>query len=73
MATIEASIKNTRHEGLNSKCISEKLRTNKAESLQKTRKRNCEDIRNQWTTYENLQQWFGDCKSVLLENGFAGD
>ena len=38
MATTEATIKDTKHEGLNSKYIFEKSRTKKAETLQKARK-----------------------------------
>lgn len=41
--------------------------------MQKSRKRNCEDIRSQWTTNQNLNQWFDDCKQVLLDWGFAED
>ena len=32
-----------------------------------------EDARAQWTTYDNLNQWFDDVKNDLLKTGLVDD
>ena len=44
-----------------------------AERMKNNSVRVVEDIRYQLTTYEKLNQWFDDAKSVLLKYKFAED
>ena len=43
------------------------------ESLQAATKIAVEDARAQWTTYDNLNQWFDDVKKDLLDTGLVED
>ncbi len=49
-----------------------KLRT-VPESLHAAIKMSLEDARVQWTTHNNLAQWFDDAKGNLLHSGLAID
>ena len=74
MAIISATVKNTKHQdSINVKYAYERIKLNKAERIQNSSIRGVEDIRCQWTTYEKLNQWFGDAKLVLLKYKFAED
>ena len=44
-----------------------------AERMKNSSIRGVKDIRCQWTTYEELNQWFDDAKSVLLKYKFTED
>ena len=50
-----------------------KVRREFPEQLQATSKMSVDDARAQWTTYENLQQWFEDAKKDLIETGLVID
>ena len=50
-----------------------KARTEFPEALQAATKIAVEDARAQWTTYDNLNQWFDDVKKDLLATGLVED
>jgi hypothetical protein len=50
-----------------------KVRTEFPDALQAATKIAVEDARAQWTTYDNLNQWFDDVKRDLLATGLVED
>jgi hypothetical protein len=50
-----------------------KVRTEFPDALQAATKIAVEDARAQWTTYDNLNQWFDDVKQDLLATGLVED
>ena len=50
-----------------------KLKTRYPEALQAAPKMSVEDARTQWTTYDNLKQWFDDVKCDLLATEMVVD
>jgi hypothetical protein len=45
----------------------QKLRRDFPEQLQLANKMSMHDSHAQWTTFDNLQQWFNDAKMILLK------
>jgi hypothetical protein len=69
---IGASIVGTRHADLyKPESVWRKVRNEFPESLQAATKIAFEDARAQWTTYDNLNQWFDDVKKDLLATGLV--
>jgi hypothetical protein len=69
---IGASIVGTRHADLyKPESVWRKVRNEFPESLQAATKIAVEDARAQWTTYDNLNQWFDDVKKDLLATGLV--
>ena len=67
---IGASIVGTAHANLyKTELVWRKVRTKFPESLQAATKIAVEDARAQWTTHDNLNQWFDDVKKDLLVTG----
>mmetsp|Transcript_4460 Transcript_4460/g.8679 ORF Transcript_4460/g.8679 Transcript_4460/m.8679 type:complete len:91 (-) Transcript_4460:306-578(-) len=66
LGVISTAINDTKHKTLSTKHIYKKLKREEPEAMQKCRVRNCEDIRNLWTTFEKLDTWF------LIKKGFGG-
>ena len=50
-----------------------KVRSKFPEVLQAGTKISVEDARAQWTTYDNLDQWFDDVKKDLIATGLVED
>ena len=50
-----------------------KMRREFPEQLQAASKVSIDDARAQWTTFDNLQQWFDDVKKDLIETGLVID
>jgi hypothetical protein len=50
-----------------------KVRREFPEHLQAANKMSVDDARAQWTTFDNLQQWFNDAKKDLIETGLVID
>jgi hypothetical protein len=50
-----------------------KLRRDFPEKLQAAKKVSVDDARAQWTTHQNLQQWFDDAKQDLIQTGLCID
>jgi hypothetical protein len=50
-----------------------KIRRNYPESFQVSNRLMVEDARAQWTTHDNLQQWFDDVKMDLISSGLVID
>ena len=73
IGTISTALVGTRHEHISPDYVYRKLRRERPEAMQKSRMRNCEDIRLQWTTREKLDQWFTDSKVVLIDLKFGED
>ena len=57
----------------NTNYVWRKLRKDYPQSLQAGKKTSVEDARAQWTTHENLSQWFDDVKRDLLLSGLVID
>ena len=71
---IGASIVGTEYEGaFKVESVWRKLRTTFPEKLQAAKKISVEDARAQWTTFDNLNQWFDDAKKDLLRTGLVDD
>lgn len=71
---ISASINGSNFEGqFKTESVWKKLRTDFPESLQAANKMSLEDARAQWTTHDNLAQWFDDAKGDLLRSGMVID
>lgn len=71
---IGASIVGTAYEGaFKVESVWRKLRTTFPEKLQAAKKISVEDARAQWTTFDNLNQWFDDVKKDLLRTGLVDD
>ena len=69
---IGASIVGTEHENLyKAESVWRKVKTEFPESLQAATKIAVEDARAQWTTHDNLNQWFDDAKKDLLATGLV--
>jgi hypothetical protein len=69
---IGASIVGTPHADLyKPESVWRKVRNEFPESLQAATKIAVEDARAQWTTYDNLNQWFDDVKKDLLATGLV--
>jgi hypothetical protein len=70
--SIGASIIGTAHANLyKAELVWRKVRTEFPESLQAATKIAVEDARAQWTTQDNLNQWFDDVKKDLLATGLV--
>lgn len=50
-----------------------KLRREHPEKLQAAKKLSVDDSRAEWTTHQNLQQWFDDAKRDMIETGLCID
>jgi hypothetical protein len=50
-----------------------KLRSKFPQSVQAAKKMSVEDARAQWTTHDNLDQWFDDARRDLLQSGLVTD
>jgi hypothetical protein len=71
---IGASTIGTPYEGeFQTESVWRKLITEFPESLQAANKLSLEDARAQWTTYDNLNQWFDDAKKDLIKTGLVED
>lgn len=71
---IGASMVGTKYEGaFKVDSVWRKLRTTFPEKLQAAKKTSVEDARAQWTTFDNLNQWFDDVKKDLLRTGLVDD
>jgi hypothetical protein len=71
---IGASIEGTEYEGaFEIESVWRKLRTTFPEKLQAAKKISVEDARAQWTTFDNLNQWFDDVKKDLIRTGLVDD
>jgi hypothetical protein len=65
-----ASIIGTEHEArFNIETAWKKVRNEFPEALQVATKLMVEDTGAQWTTFDNLNQWFDDAKKDLLKTG----
>ena len=71
---VGASILGTRHEGsFKPESVWRKVRREYPEALQAASKQSLDDSRAQWTTHDNLDQWFTDAKNDLLSTGLVLD
>jgi hypothetical protein len=70
---IGASIVGTRHETYQVESVWRKVRSEYPDALQAANKISVEDARAQWTTHDNLNQWFDDVKADLLSIGMVVD
>ncbi len=71
---IGASIVGTCHEhGINVETVWEKVRNEHPDAIQAATKVSIEDAWAQWTTHDNLDQWFDEAKSNLLRIGLVVD
>ena len=71
---IGASTIGTPHEGaFQAESVWRKVLTEFPASLQAANKVSVEDARAQWTTYDNLNQWFDDVKKDLIATGLVED
>jgi hypothetical protein len=69
---IGASIVGTEHEAsFKVETVWRRLRTEFPESLQASTRLMVEDARAQWTTFDNLNQWFDDVKKDLIKTGLV--
>jgi hypothetical protein len=67
-----ASIVGTEHEAsFNPESVWRKVRREFPASLQAATKLTVEDARAQWTTFDNLNQWFDDVKKDLIKTGLV--
>ena len=53
--------------------VRRKVRSEFPTALQAANKISVEDARAQWTTYDNLDQWFDDVKKDLIGTGLVED
>ncbi|KAI2493647.1 hypothetical protein MHU86_20900 [Fragilaria crotonensis] len=70
---IGASIVGTRHETFQVESVWRKVRSEYPDALQAANKISVEDARAQWTTHDNLNQWFDDVKKDLVATGLVED
>ena len=70
---IGASIVGTRHETYQVESVWRKVRSEYPDALQAANKISVEDARAQWTTHDNLNQWFDDAKKDLVATGLVED
>lgn len=71
---IGASMVGTRHEhAFKVETVWKKVRNEHPDAFQAATKLSIEDARAQWTTHDNLNQWFDDAKSDLLRTGLVVD
>lgn len=71
---IGASIVGTQHEtAFKVESVWRRVRKDFPESLQAANKISVDDARAQWTTFDNLNQWFDDVKRDLLTTGLVVD
>ena len=71
---IGASIVGTKHEAaFKVESVWRKIRNKFPEALQAANKVSVEDARAQWTTHDNLNQWFDDVKKDLITTGLVDD
>ncbi len=71
---IGASIVGTHHEhAFKVETVWKKVRSEHPDALQAATNVSIEDARAQWTTHDNLNQWFDDAKSDLLRTGLVVD
>jgi hypothetical protein len=70
---IGASIVGTRHETFQVESVWRKVRSEYPDALQAANKISVEDARAQWTTHDNLNQWFDDAKKDLVATGLVED
>ena len=71
---IGASIVGTPHEAsFQVESVWRKVRSEFPAALQAANKISVEDARAQWTTYDNLDQWFDDVKKDLIGTGLVED
>ncbi|KAI2506187.1 hypothetical protein MHU86_8222 [Fragilaria crotonensis] len=71
---IGASIVGTEHEAaFKVELVWRKVRNKFPEALQAANKVCVEDARAQWTTFDNLDQWFDDVKKDLITTGLVDD
>jgi hypothetical protein len=71
---IGASIVGTPHEAAYQvELVRRKVRSEFPTALQAANKISVEDARAQWTTYDNLNQWFDDVKKDLIATGLVED
>ena len=69
---VGASILGTRHEGsFKPESVWRKVRREYPEALQAAGRQSLDDSRAQWTTHDNLDQWFNDAKNDLLSTGLV--
>ena len=61
------------HDKFKVQSVWKKVRCEFPEKLQAARKLSVDDARAQWTTYNNLQQWFDDAKRDLIDTGLVID
>lgn len=71
---IGASIVGTPHEtAFQVESVWRKVRSEYPDALQAANKISVEDARAQWTTHDNLNQWFDDVKKDLVATGLVED
>ena len=71
---IGASMAGTKYEGeFQPESVWRKVRDTFPEKLQAATKISVDDARAQWTTFDNLNQWFDDVKKDLLRTGLVDD
>jgi hypothetical protein len=71
---IGASIVGTPHEtAFQVESVWRKVRSEYPDALQAANKISVEDARAQWTTHDNLNQWFDDVKKDLVATGLVDD
>jgi len=71
---IGASMVGTEHEtAFTEESVWKKVRKEFPEALQAATKISVEDARAQWTTHDNLNQWFDDVKKDLISTGLVDD
>ena len=71
---IGASIVGTPHESsFQVESVWRKVRSEFPAALQAANKISVEDARAQWTTYDNLDQWFDNVKKDLIGTGLVED
>ncbi len=71
---IGASIVGTPYEAaFQVESVTRKVRSEFPAALQAANKISVEDARAQWTTYDNLDQWFDNVKKDLIGTGFVED
>ena len=71
---IGASVVGTSHEAsFQVESVWRKVRREFPDALQAATKLSIDDARAQWTTYDNLNQWFDNAKNDLLRTGLVVD
>ena len=71
---IGAAISGSAYEGMfNVETVWKKLRNDFPVTMQAATKLSVDDARAEWTTFENLNQWFDDAKRDLIKTGLVVD